>query len=156
MVTATFELRSGHHFPDITWRPHGFHIPRTIAQLTRFALVGGLSNIVYLAAFMGLAFEGPQLANAIGVVLSTVLANELHRRVTFDASARVGWFAAQWEGGALALAGLIFSAAALAVVKFFVPHADALMMGIAVIAVSALVGLVRFVALRGWVFATGH
>ncbi|WP_305094150.1 GtrA family protein [Prescottella sp. R16] len=122
------------------------------AQLTRFALVGGSSNVLYALAFVVLDAYGPFLANAIGVVTSTALANELHRRRTFRAADRVPWFAAQWEGGALALLGLIASSCTLALVRFFFPDASGLLSISLVIAVSAVVGGLRFLALRGWVF----
>ncbi|MCL2533719.1 MAG: GtrA family protein [Nocardiaceae bacterium] len=122
------------------------------AQLTRFAVVGGSSNVVYALSFLLLDAYGTLLANAVGVATSTVLANELHRRRTFRAADRVPWFAAQWEGGALALLGLIVSSLALAGLHFFFPDATGLMSITLVIAVSAVVGGLRFVALRGWVF----
>ncbi|MDH6281027.1 GtrA family protein [Prescottella agglutinans] len=122
------------------------------AQLTRFALVGGSSNVVYALSFVALDAYGTLLANAVGVATSTVLANELHRRRTFRAADRVRWFAAQWEGGALALLGLIVSTLALALLGFFFPDASGLVSIALVIAVSGVVGGLRFVALRGWVF----
>ncbi|WP_137723471.1 GtrA family protein [Prescottella subtropica] len=122
------------------------------AQLTRFALVGGSSNAVYALTFVVLDTYGTFLANAVGVATSTVLANELHRRRTFRAAARVPWFTAQWEGGALALLGLVASSCVLALLSFFFPDAsDLLSIGL-VIAVSAVVGGLRFLVLRGWVF----
>ncbi|MFC9517569.1 GtrA family protein [Nocardiaceae bacterium NPDC056970] len=123
-----------------------------IAQLTRFALVGGSSNVVYALSFVVLDAYGTFLANAVGVATSTMLANELHRRRTFRAADRVRWFAAQWEGGALALLGLIVSSLALAGLHFFFPDATGLVSITLVIAVSAVVGGLRFVALRGWWF----
>ncbi|MFJ7722600.1 GtrA family protein, partial [Rhodococcus erythropolis] len=85
-------------------------------------------------------------------VLSTILANELHRRLTFHAADRVNWFTAQWEGGGLALVGLIASSAAISALGFLLPGADGLLQAGLVIAVSGIVGGLRFVALRGWVF----
>lgn len=122
------------------------------AQLTRFALVGGSSNVVYALSFIVLDAYGTFLANSVGVATSTVLANELHRRRTFRAADRVPWFAAQWEGGALAVLGLIVSSLALALLGFFFPDASGLASIVLVVAVSGVVGALRFVALRGWVF----
>jgi len=123
-----------------------------VAQLTRFALVGGSSNVLYALSFVVLDAYGTFLANAVGVATSTMLANELHRRRTFRAADRVPWFAAQWEGGALALLGLLASSLALALLHFFFPGATGLVSIALVIGVSAVVGGLRFVALRGWVF----
>lgn len=123
-----------------------------LAQLTRFALVGGSSNVVYALSFIVLDAYGTLLANAVGVTTSTMLANELHRRRTFRAANRVRWFAAQWEGGALALLGLVISSLVLSALHFFFPDAGELVSIALVIAVSGVVGGLRFIALRGWWF----
>lgn len=125
---------------------------RAFVQLIRFALVGGISNILYFAAFLALHGDGVLVANAVGAVLSTILANELHRRLTFHAADRVNWFTAQWEGGGLALVGLLASSAAISALGVLFPGATGVVQAGLVIGVSALVGGLRFVALRGWVF----
>ncbi|MGW0004998.1 GtrA family protein [Nocardia grenadensis] len=121
-------------------------------QLIRFALVGGLSNIAYVLLFLSLTGAGTLLANVAGSVVSTVFANELHRRLTFHAAERVGWFTAQWEGGGLALLGLGISTAALAAVGVLAPTLNEPTQAAAVLAISAAVGGLRFLALRGLVF----
>lgn len=123
-----------------------------LAQLIRFALVGGLSNIGYLVPFLALYGGGPQLANLAGSLVSTVLANELHRRLTFRASVRVRWYTAQLEGGALALTGLAITSAAIAVLEWTTPSMDDLAQAAAVLAITAAVGVFRFLTLRRWVF----
>lgn len=128
---------------------HGEH---ALAQLIRFALVGGLSNIGYLVPFLALYGGGPQLANLAGSLVSTVLANELHRRLTFRASVRVRWYTAQLEGGALALTGLAITSAAIAVLGWTTPSMDDLAQAAAVLAITAAVGVFRFLTLRRWVF----
>lgn len=143
-------VRVARRLPAITALPALSNHP--LAQLVRFAGVGGASNVVYVAAFVLLRDSGAQLANVVGVVASTMLANELHRRVTFRAADRVAWFTAQWEGGGLAAVGLLASSAALALYQFEFPGAGALTLACVVIATSAVVGAVRFLALRGWVF----
>ncbi len=122
------------------------------AQLIRFALVGGFSNIAYALLFMTMNGIGPLVANVAGSIVSTVIANELHRQLTFNAAGRVGWFTAQWEGGGLALIGLLISTAALAGLQFWTPGLGEIAQTGAVIAVMAAIGGARFVALRGFVF----
>ncbi|AYF79394.1 GtrA family protein [Nocardia yunnanensis] len=122
------------------------------AQLLRFALVGGFSNIAYALLFMAMNSVGPLIANIAGSIVSTIIANELHRRLTFNAAGRVGWFKAQWEGGGLALIGLVISTGALAALGFWAPGLGALAQAVAVIAIMAAVGGARFLALRGLVF----
>lgn len=122
------------------------------AQLIRFALVGGSSNIAYVLLFMAVHGIGPLVANLAGSIVSTVIANELHRQLTFRAAGRVDWFTAQWEGGGLALIGLLISTAALAGLEFCAPGLGEAAQAGAVIAIMAAVGGMRFLALRGFVF----
>ena len=122
------------------WRPTG---DGWLAQFARFAFVGGSSNALYALVFLFLTGYGSFVANTVGVTVSTVLANELHRRHTFRAADRVHWFAAQWEAGSLALALL----------HLLVPAATGMTQALLVIAASAVIGGLRFLALRGWVFA---
>lgn len=123
-----------------------------LAQFVRFVVVGASSNALYAGLFVALAGLGSFVANIVGIAASTVLANELHRRHTFHAVQRVGWFQTQWEAGGLALVGLALGTAALAVVHLLLPGASSIVQIIAVIAVSAGTGALRFLALRGWVF----
>lgn len=119
------------------------------AQLLRFALVGGASNISYLLLFLACAGLGPMAANAAGSIVSTMIANELHRRITFRAAGRISWLTAQWQGGGLALIGLLTSTAALAVIEFVAPGLGELTRAGLVLAVMAAIGGLRFLALRG-------
>lgn len=125
---------------------------RALPQLVRFALVGGTSNIAYGLLFLLLAATNPLLANIIGSLVSTGIANEMHRRLTFHAADRVGWFTAQWEGGGLAILGVCITTAALAALEFFAPGLSQSSQVGAVIGITAAVGGLRFLALRGWVF----
>src|SRR3954452_18270727 len=130
------------------------HGDDAVAEFVRFVTVGVSSSLVYFALFLALRGIGPVAANVVAFVISSVLANELHRRVTFHAGGRVGWFAAQCEGGGLALAGLVAPSAALAALDPVV--GDAWWAQVLLIAaVTGVIGLVRFAALRRWVFS-GH
>src|SRR3954454_9782062 len=124
------------------------------AEFVRFVTVGVTSSLVYFALFLSLRELGPVPANGVAFVVSTLLANELHRRVTFHAGGQVGWFAAQCEGGGLAVAGLVATSAALAALDPVV--GDAWWAQVLLIAaVTGAIGLGRFAALRRWVFS-GH
>lgn len=114
--------------------------------------VGVISSLVYFSLFLLLRPIGTVPANVTGAVVSTVLANELHRRLTFHAGRRIGWWTAQWEGGGLAAVGLVATTSALAVLEPVVSTAwwaQVLLIG----AVTGAVGTMRFVFLRLWVFA---
>ncbi|MGW5310098.1 GtrA family protein [Nocardia thailandica] len=122
---------------------------RALPQLIRFALVGGTSNIAYVLLFFAVAGIGPLVANVVGSLVSTVIANELHRQLTFHATDRIGWFTAQWEGGGLALVGLGFTTAGLAGLETWAPTLGDTAQAAAILAITAAVGLMRFLALRG-------
>ncbi|MBW0272991.1 glycosyltransferase [Nocardia sp. MH4] len=125
---------------------------RALPQLIRFALVGGSSNIAYVLLFFAMHGVGPLIANVAGSVVSTVIANELHRQLTFHAADRVTWFTAQWEGGGLALLGLGITTAGLAALGVWAPGLGDSVQALAVLAITAAVGGMRFLALRGLVF----
>lgn len=117
-------------------------------QFARFVVVGGISSALYAVLFVLLDALGDQPANLAGAVASSVLANELHRRLTFRAGERVSWFAAQWEGGALALAGIVATGLALGWLDALTDSGSAAVRVLLIGAVTGAIGLVRFVALR--------
>ena len=121
------------------------------AQFGRFVLVGGVSSLLYAVVFVSCRALGDQEANVIGAVLSSMLANELHRRLTFHAGDRVGWFTAQWEGGGLALVGVIATGLALEWLDDTSGLSGSAVRLLLVGVVTGAIGLARFVALR-WLF----
>lgn len=123
----------------------------TPAQFVRFALVGGSSTAVYATLFVGLHWLGYLPAHVIATVASSVLANELHRRLTFRAEERVGWLAAQLEAGGVSLFGLVATSVALRWLDASVGDAHPVLQITLVMAVTGLIGLIRFIALR-WIF----
>jgi putative flippase GtrA len=123
------------------------------AQFARFVLVGGLSSVVYAALFVLLDGLGDQPANIAGSVVSSVVANELHRRLTFRAGDRVGWWTAQWEAGGVALLGILATSAALGWLDAVTDADGAVARLLLVGAVTGAIGLGRFVALR-WLFTS--
>jgi putative flippase GtrA len=122
------------------------------AQFARYVVVGGVSSALYALLFIGLGGLGSQPANLAGAIASTLLANELHRRLTFHAGQQVSWFAAQWEGGGLAVVGLVATSLALAGVHGLIGDVGTAAQLCLIAAVTGAIGLVRFVALRSWVF----
>ena len=83
--------------------------------------------------------------------VSTVLANELHRRRTFRAGERVHWFTAQWEAGGVTVLGLLATSTALGWLDAVTDGTSAGLQIATVVAVTAFIGLMRFLALR-WIF----
>jgi putative flippase GtrA len=123
----------------------------TFAQFVRFVLVGGSSTAVYAVLFLALHTLGYLPAHVMSTVASTVLANELHRRLTFRAENRVGWLAAQIEAGGVSVFGLVATSIALRWLDLTVGAAHPFVQIALVVAVTGLIGLIRFIALR-WIF----
>ncbi len=123
----------------------------TLAQFARFVLVGGSTTLVYALLFIPFQGLGYLAAHLVATVASTVLANEMHRRLTFHAEDRVGWFTAQWEASTVAALGLVATSATLGWVDTTAAEGNVGLQITAVVTVTALIGLMRFIALR-WIF----
>jgi hypothetical protein len=80
-----------------------------------------------------------------------MLANEMHRRISFHAGEYVRFFTAQWEGGALAVLGLIATSLALSWFNGVVTDPAVLTEILVIGLVTGAIGTLRFIALR-WVF----
>lgn len=122
-----------------------------LAQFARFVLVGGASTATYALLFLALHGLGYLPANVGATIVTSVLANELHRRLTFHAEDRVGFWTAQVEAGSVSLFGLTATSLALAWLDATVHAAPAALQIALVAAVTGFIGLIRFVALR-WIF----
>ncbi|MCA0145877.1 GtrA family protein [Blastococcus sp. LR1] len=123
----------------------------TPAQFARFVLVGAVTTAVYAAFFITLSGSGYLVAHLVGTAVSTVLANELHRRLTFHADERVHWFTAQWEAGGVTVLGLLATSSALGWLDAVTDGTNTGLQIAVVAAVTAFIGLMRFLALR-WIF----
>jgi len=121
------------------------------AQFGRFVLVGSASTVLYGVLYLAFGGLGYLPAHVAGTVASTILANELHRQLTFRAEARVNWLSAQVEAGGVALVGLLASGIALGWLNASADSAPVALQVALVAAVTGAIGLVRFVALR-WIF----
>jgi putative flippase GtrA len=134
--------------PRLTARLRG---DDTVAQFARFVLVGAVTTAVYAVFFVTLRSGGYLPAHLVATAVSTVLANELHRRRTFRAEDRVHWFTAQWEAGGVTVLGLLTTSTALGLLDAVTGEAHPGLQIATVAAVTAFIGLMRFLALR-WIF----
>jgi putative flippase GtrA len=123
----------------------------TLGQFARFVLVGASTTLVYALFFATLESLGYLPAHVAATAVSTLLANEMHRRLTFHAGERVHWLTAQLEAGGVTVIGLLLTSASLAVLNSLVPDAGVATQVTLVVTVTGLVGLMRFIALR-WLF----
>ena len=123
----------------------------TAGQFARFVLVGVSTTLVYALLFAALQRLGYLTAHVAATAVSTLLANEMHRRLTFHAGERVHWLTAQLEAGGVTVIGLLLTSTSLGVLNSLVPDASVLTQVTLVVTVTGLVGLMRFIALR-WLF----
>lgn len=125
-------------------------------ELVRFARVGMVSTLVYLALF--LAFRdllGALVANAVVLVLTTTLNTVVHARFTFAGRGPFRHRTQLLGAGTVLVTSVGLTTAALVV-------ADALSPGSLVAETAAILigtgiaALARFCLLRAWVFRSRH
>jgi len=133
------------------WAAERLRRDDTAAQFARFVLVGGTSTAFYAVLFLSLGGYGYLPAHLVATVASSILANEMHRRLTFRADERVTWLAAQIEAGGVSLVGLLATSAALGWLDALAGSAHPILQITLVATITAMIGVMRFVALR-WIF----
>jgi putative flippase GtrA len=125
-----------------------------VAQFARFLLVGGITTVVYALLFVTLQDTADLTylpAHLSATAVTTAMANEMHRRLTFRAEERVSWLSAQWEAGGVTVIGLVATSTALTWLGSATGTAHQLVQVAVVATVTAMIGALRFVALR-WIF----
>jgi putative flippase GtrA len=130
----------------------------TLTQFARFVLVGGSTTAVYAVLFLSLSrLAGLSYlpAHVAATAVTTVLANEMHRRLTFRAEDRVSWLTAQWEAGGVSVIGLVATSSALEWLDSVTRTAHPALQVAVVATVTAVIGALRFIALR-WIFRPGQ
>lgn len=131
--------------------------PALLRQLRGFAQVAVICTVISMALFAGLRpWLGTQWANAISLVLCSVLNTALNRRLAFGISGRMFWWRDQRRGlGAMALA-LVLTSGSL----WLLHHITAdppVSTELAVIVLGNVAAAVsRFVLLRYWIFRRVH
>ena len=128
----------------------------TWQQLRRFAAVGVASTVVHLGLFAALAAASvtSQAANATALLLATLFNTAANRRWTFGTR---GAGAARHQAQGLGLFGLtwLMTAGSLGLLHAITP-APATAVATAVVAVATAAStVVRFVAMRAWMFHPG-
>ena len=125
-----------------------------VRQAGRFAVVGGISTVVHLGLFAVLttATGASQLANLVALVVATVGNTALNRRWTFGVLSKTG--RARHQAQALAIFALTWglTAGALALLHAWLPAPPTLVATLVLAAATAVSTVVRFVAMRSWIF----
>lgn len=126
--------------------------PSVLTQLAWFVGVGVASTLLQNGIYLGLRpFWAPAVASLVSLVISTVVNTELHRKRTFSGSRTAVW-RAHLEAGIAAAAVYGLSMSLLAVIDSSWTHLNPIGEAVLITAVTASLGLIRFVILRQWVF----
>lgn len=128
--------------------PHGL-----LRQLVRFAAVGVFSTVAYLCIYLGLrATLGPQAANAVSLLLTTVVNTALNRSFTFAAGGRGGAARHQVQGLVVLCVALAITSGSLFLVHSLDPTPRRSVEVGVLLSANAVATVVRFLLLRRWVF----
>ncbi len=124
-----------------------------VGQLLRFATIGVLSTLAYLALFVALrGVLAAQPANLVALLLTAVANTAANRRITFGIRGGPGAGRAQLQGLVVLGLGLALTSGTLAVLHAATAAPARSTEVIALVVANALATLLRFVLLRGWVF----
>ena len=122
-----------------------------VRALLRFSIAGITASASYGLVFLligAVTSAGAHVLNVVATIISTLVANELHRRFSFRGASNASASRGHGIGSANAVAGLVLSTLALAGWHHLVPDAGDTSSIIVVYVVSAVVGLLNFLTLR--------
>ncbi|MFF9571017.1 glycosyltransferase [Streptomyces sp. NPDC014685] len=123
------------------------------AQLLCFAAVGAVSTLAYLFLYAWLRpMAGSQAANALALLICTVVNTAANRRLTFGLRGRGGVLRHQSRGLFVLLVGLAFTGGSLAALHHAVPSAGQAAELAVLLAANLAAMLLRFLLFRTWVF----
>lgn len=143
LPVADIAARIGRRDPAAgTWR-----------QVTRFAAVGVLSTVVHLGLFAALAslLTSTQAANLVALLVATLGNTALNRRWTFGIRGP-GRLRSQVQGLTVFGVTWLMTAGALVLLNAVTPSPSTAVATVVVAAATAASTVVRFVAMRTWIF----
>jgi glycosyltransferase involved in cell wall biosynthesis len=128
-------------------------IARLGGELSRFALVGIASTLLYLLLFVALrGAVAPLAANAVALALSAVFNTAANRRLTFGRRGRAGLLTHHFQGLVVFGVCLGLTTVALAGLDALAPDASRAVEVAVLVAANAAATLLRYWLLRLWVF----
>lgn len=148
--------------PDIGAGPSGLfsarpqwlqRYPVLAAQLRGFALVAIICTVISMTIFASLRpLLGLQWANAISLVLCSVLNTDLNRRLSFGITNRALWWRDQRRGLWVMLLALMFTSGSLWVLHQVSPNASLVVELVVIVAGNVASAVTRFLMMRYWIF----
>jgi putative flippase GtrA len=124
-----------------------------VAQLARFAAIGVLSTVAYLAIFVLLrGVVGAQPANLAALLITAVANTAANRRLTFGIHGSTGAARAQVQGLVVFALGLALTSGSLGVLHAVAGAPSRTAEVALLVTANGVATLMRFLLLRGWVF----
>jgi putative flippase GtrA len=124
-----------------------------VAQLVRFAAVGVVSTLAYVALYLALRpVASAQTANALALFATAVANTAANRRVTFGVRSRTARVRHQLQGLLVFGVGLAVTAGALGALHGGAPRAGRGTEVAVLVAANVAATVIRFVLFRSWVF----
>jgi putative flippase GtrA len=124
-----------------------------LRQLVRFAAIGALSTLAYLALFLlTRGVLGAQGANLFALLVTAVANTSANRRLTFGLSGRVNAGRHQLQGLAVFALGLALTSGSLAALHALEASPHRTLEVTVLVGANLIATVLRFVLLRGWVF----
>jgi len=127
--------------------------PQLFAQLRGFGVVAVICTVVSMLIFAGLREPlGTQWANAISLVLCSVLNTQLNRRISFGISGSKLWWRDQRRGLWVMFLALGITSGSLWLLHEIAPEASiAVELGV-IVAGNVASAVSRFLIMRYWIF----
>lgn len=127
--------------------------PVLAAQLRGFGLVALVCTAISMTIFASLRpLLGLQWANAISLVLCSVLNTDLNRRISFGIRGPALWWRDQRRGLWVMLLALMFTSGSLWLLHQVQPNAPLLVELAVIVAGNAASAVTRFLMMRYWIF----
>ncbi len=123
-------------------------------QLARFTAIGVTSTLAYLALYLALRTAAPAVvANAVALAVTTVANTAANRHFTFGIRHKEGRLRHQLQGMGVFGTALVVTTTAIGLLHLTDPHPSRWLEATVLVLANLGATALRFLLLRGWVFA---
>ncbi len=127
--------------------------PVLALQLRGFALVAVVCTVISMTIFSSLRpVMDTQWANAVSLILCSVLNTDLNRRLSFGIRGGALWWRDQRRGLWVMVLALVFTSGSLWVLREVSPNAPLLVELAVIVGGNAASAVTRFLMMRYWIF----
>lgn len=134
-------------------RPRAQRMRALVRQIGGFLVVGAICTAASLALYASLRPSvGVQWANAISLIVTSLLNTELNRRLSWNIQSRRMWVRDHLKGLLVMLLALALTSSSLWLLHAIVRQPSLAVEVITITAANVLAALTRFLLLRHWIF----